>query len=171
MVKLYAEHIALVTWLPSTHLPFQFSTITAMNTLKRNPRYALFVVFGESVWLSSPFPLPMGLFGISPCQESATHLYLAFAGSWKPLQWADKAVVCSMGWVLAASTMGEGAAGLFILLFVAQCTWQGGKGVWCGTSCWNYVFRFGPPHLCWGVKMQSPFLAQQRFQFVHVLTQ
>lgn len=50
---------------------------------------------------SSPFPLLMGLFGLSPCQESAPHLHLAFAGSWKPPQSADKAVicwhVCSMG--------------------------------------------------------------------------
>lgn len=47
MVKVYAQHTALVIWLPPTHLPF--ITVAAMNTPKRNPRYALFDIFGVSV--------------------------------------------------------------------------------------------------------------------------
>lgn len=99
MVKLYAQQTALVTWLPPTHVLFQFITITAINALKRNPRYAPLDVFDVSLWPCSPslplsFPFARGLFGLFLCRESPPQIDIPCAGSWKPLQRAGQAMIC-----------------------------------------------------------------------------
>lgn len=153
MVKLFAQHTSLVTWLTPTHLQFQFITITTMNPPQKKSLLGTIWCFCVCDPLHlvclSPFSFPflMGLFGLSLCQESAPHWDLCFPGSWNPLQWS---VLTSAAWGLRQRAGGSTYQHLLwekvhrraFYSLVSGTRYQQGEreGVRSETTCWNLVF-------------------------------
>lgn len=152
MVKLFAQHTSLVTWLTPTHLQFQFITITTMNPppkkIPARHHLMLLCLWPSSPSLSFSFFLPFShgaLWSVSLSRISSPLRSL--------LSWflEPTAVICphfssmrleaeSWGEHLPAPAMGEGAQKGFLF----SCQWHKvparGKR---GSKEWDNLLKFG----------------------------